>query len=50
MIGFYLMIAGIIGYTVSCINKDFSLKKQYKFVYFSGIFMTIFEALNRVGR
>lgn len=47
MIGLYLMLAGIIGYTVSCINKDFSLKKQYKFVYFSGIFMTIFEIIMR---
>lgn len=46
MIGFYLMIAAILGYYLGCV----SLKKQYKFVFFSGVFMTIFEALNRVGR
>lgn len=50
MIGFYLMLAAIIGYAISCVNKDCSLKKQYKFVFFSGIFMTIFEILNRVGK
>ena len=45
MIGLYLMLAGIIGYAVSCVNKDSSLKKQYKFVFFSGVFMTIFEII-----
>ena len=50
MIGFYLMSAAIVGYAISCNNKDCSLKKQYKFVFFSGVFMTIFEMLNRVGR
>lgn len=50
MIGFYLMLAAIYGYAISCVNKDCSLKKQYKFVFFSGVFMAIFELLNRVGR
>ena len=47
MIGFYLMIAAILGYYLSCVNKDFSLKKQYKFVFYSGVFMTIFEMIMR---
>ena len=47
MIGFYLMVAAIIGYAISCINKDCSFKMQYKFVFFSGVFMTIFEIILR---
>ena len=47
MIGFYLMIAAILGYYLGCVNKDCSLKKQYKFVFFSGVFMAIFEMIMR---
>lgn len=50
MIGLYLMIAAILGYYLGCFNQDFSLKKQYKFVFFSGVFMTIFEILMRITR
>lgn len=43
MIGLYLMIVAILGYYLGCV----SLKKQYKFVFFSGVFMTIFEMIMR---
>ena len=48
MIGFYLMSAAIVGYAISCNNKDCSFKKQYKFVFLSGVFMTIFEMIMRI--
>ena len=47
MIGFYLMIVAILGYYLGCVNKDCSFKKQYKFVFLSGVFMTIFEMIMR---
>ena len=47
MIGFYLIIAAIMGYYLGCVNQDYSLKKQYKFVFLSGVFMTIFEIIMR---
>ena len=47
MIGLCLMIVAILGYYFGCVNQDYSFKKQYKFVFFSGVFMTIFEMIMR---
>jgi len=41
--GIFLMSASIIGYALSCNNKDIDLKFQYKTTFFVGVIFTLLQ-------